>query len=398
MKLAIYTTATTGYCHALEAQARKICAALLANNHNLTGVLVMLVTDRAEAVEAARVVYQNGIAGAAVEVIADARFQKHGENYKTECQLLIAQMRTAACARAIGWGADYCLSLDGDVLPPPNSIRCMLDMLQFDAGYYGVSFCPYPSHGGGLFLGGRGTPQNPILPDFYEDEKTLPDGLLAERDELAKDFKTHEIRLKEISKIIETAPPSGNVFAANAKNYRRRGWFDHAYPGIGKGAVVPVEWTGCGCTMMGRAALSLCDWVGYNGGGTEDLFLNFVRWEANGIRMACIPHCPCDHVVRKPNSPGNYVHILTYHEVGGECSGHLRQRNLSWHPHAPGERYDPINDGVMYSPEAAPNESPCVSKWEPLPRKKKSLKKICPPYSSPAVPDLSEEVLSKKSS
>lgn len=370
MKLAIYTTATTGYAHALEAQARKVCASLLANNHPISDILVMIVTDRAESVESARLAYEAGLPVGTVEVIADSRFQKHGENYKTECQLLIAQMRTAASFRAIGWGADYCLSLDGDVLPPPNAIRCMLDMLKFDNGYYGVSFCPYPSHGGGLFLGGRGTAQRPILPDFYEDEKILPEGLLDERDELAKDFQTNETRLREIEEIIKTSPPTDNVFGANAKRYRRRGWFDNAYPGIGKGAVVPVDWTGCGCTMMNKEALSLCDWVGYNGAGTEDLFLNFVRWQANDIRLVCIPHCPCDHIVRKPGFPGQYVHVLTYHEKDGECAGHLRQRNVPWHPHKPGERFDPTNDGIMHYPggwKPKPPEPPSeqTPKWEP---------------------------------
>jgi hypothetical protein len=388
MKLAIYTTATAGYTHALEAQARKICACILANNHPLSAVLVMLVTDQVDAVEEARAVYAKGIPGVKVEVLADARFKKHGDNYKTECQLLIAQMRTMACARAIGWGADMCLSLDGDVLPPPNALRCMIDMLRFDRGYYGVTFCPYPSHGGGAFLGGRGTPQNPILPDFYEDEKDLPDGLLEERKELEKDWKANHKRLKEIELIIKSAPPLGNVFASNAKNYRRRGWFDNAYPAIGKGAVVPVDWTGCGCTLMNREALALCDWIGYNGGGTEDLFLNFVRWQANGIRMACIPHCPCDHVVRKPDSAGLYVHVLTYHETEGECAGHLRQRNMPWHPHAPGERYDPKNDGVMNhalssefkakKPAPKAKKSPSKAKWTPLVRSKQSS----PPLST----------------
>jgi hypothetical protein len=357
MKLAIYTTATTGYTHALEAQARKIIACLSANNHSPADVLLIVVTDIAEAVEDAVRTYRGGLPTATVECLADTRFGTGFKNYEQDSQLLIAQMRTAACTRAIAWGADYCLSLDGDVLPPHNAIRCMLDMLTFDNGYYGVSFCPYPSHGGGPFLGGRGTPQNPILPDFYEDEKDIPAELIAERDELRKEFAKHELRLREIEKIIRELPPNGSIFEMNAKRWRRRGWFDNAYPALGKGAIVPVDWTGCGCTMMNREALALCDWTGYDGRGTEDLFLNFKRWYPAGINIACIPHCPCDHVIRHPQKKGLYVHIMTGHADDEEHIGHLRQWPVPWHAHQAGERHCEENDGSLYRapvPAAAP--------------------------------------------
>lgn len=356
MKLAIYTTATTGYEHALEAQARKIIASLLADNHPISQILVMVVTDKEESVAECLKAYRSGLPHAEVECLADPAYGTNFKNYEQESQLLIAQMRTAASFRAISWGADYCLSLDGDVLPPPNAIRCMLDMLAFDNGYYSVSFCPYPSHGGGLFLGGRGTPQNPILPDFYEDEKEIPKDLLEERAELRKNFAANEVRLTEIEKIIRDLPSKGGVFEMNAKRWRRRGWFDNAYPAIGKGAVVPVEWTGCGCTMMNRQALALCDWTGYDGRGTEDLFINFKRWHPAGLKLACIPHCPCDHVVRHPTRPGEYVHIMTGHADDEECAGHLRQWPVPWHAHKPGERHRPENDGSLRRdpPPAAP--------------------------------------------
>lgn len=349
MKLTIYTTATSGYERALEMQARRIIAGLsLEKRIDQKDIQILLVTDKKESVSDAYLAYTNGLPDATVFILADDRLGSNYANYQTDSQLLIAQMRTMATMKAIEFGSDRCLSLDGDVLPPHNAIRCMMDMLEFDNGYYSVSFCPYPSHGGGAFLGGRGTPQNPILPDSYEDEKTIPTELTDRRDELRKLIeekpKDPEPLFKEIHEIekqIRSIQPNGNVFELNAKKWRRRGWFDMAYPAIGKGAVVPVDWTGCGCTMMNREALALCDWSGYEGKGTEDLYINFHRWAANGLLSCCIPHCPCDHVVRNPDPDkklGEFVHVRTGHEAEGECIGHLRQWHTRWYSHEAGER------------------------------------------------------------
>lgn len=333
MKLCIYTAATKGYGHALTAQARRVIAGLNLEDRT-RDVLIVLVTDDAAVVEPAREIYESS--GYLVDVIARP-FTRTGANYKTEAQLMIAAMRTAGTHRATAWDADLCLALDSDVLPPANAIRCMIDMLAFDGGYYGVSFCPYPSQGGGAFLGGRGTPQNPILPDFFEDEKDIPEESLARRDEIRELLKDPDAdkalreELEELDKQIRALPPRENVFACNAKKWRRRGWFDSAYPAIGKGSIVPTDWTGFGCTMMGREALSLCDWTGYEGRGTEDLYINFRKWHPAGIRMACIPHCPCDHVIRDPKDATKHILIATGHADDPEHVGHLRQWRLEWH-------------------------------------------------------------------
>ena len=328
-KLALYTCATTGYAHALKAQARRIIAGL-ALESRVAGTLFIFVTNDENEVSAAAEMYR--AAGLPVEILLTDR--SGGENYQTEAQLLIASMRQAATTRALAWGADLCLALDSDVLPPANALRSMIDMLEFDGGFYSVAFCPYPSQGGGAFLGGRGTPQNPILPDFYEDEKDVPEELLAKRETLrATDPMTDEARdqLQEIEKEIRSIPPKENVFAANAKRWRPRGWFDFAYPAIGRGAVVPVDWIGFGCTLMNRHALSLCDFTGYDGRGTEDLFINFRRWHPAGLRIACIPHCPCDHVIRDKDT-GGHVLVATGHADDPEHSGHLRQWRVPWIP------------------------------------------------------------------
>lgn len=349
MKLSIYTTSTTGFERAIETQARRVCAALkLQNKIAEENVQIVLITDAAKAMQDGYETYKKCLPKATVKIHADKRLKSQHLYYKTNAQLLIAQMRTIGTKEALAWDSDFCLSLDGDVLPPHNAIRCMLDMLDFDAGYYGVAFCPYPSHGGGSFLGGRGTHYNPILPDSYEDEKDVPDDLLNRRKELqeaAEKEENNEETIKEIhaiNKQIREMPPKDNVFALNSNKWRRRGWFDMAYPAIGKGAIVPVDWTGFGCTMMNREALALCDWSGYEGKGTEDLYVNFQRWEANGVRMCCIPHCPCDHVVRNPDKnegAETFIHVHTGHERDGEYVGHLRQWRGRWFNHLPGE-YD----------------------------------------------------------
>lgn len=360
--LFIYSAGTVGYCAPMKAQAQRVVANLFADTRvRDMRVVVCLITGQEtnEELSLAYKVYQQSPLVSQVYVVRD-KFSCDVENYKVSAQLLIAQMRTVAVSEAMRHQADYCWSLDSDVLPPTNALRCMFDMLAFDDGYYQVSFCPYPSQGGGAFLGGRGDMASPILPDVYEDEKTVPDELLQKREELRAKLDDNENRvtgkearvildeLNEIEKQIRAVPSEGNVFHNNAKGWRRRGWFDNAYPAIGKGAVVPTDWTGMGCLLMSKQALACCDWFGYDGRGTEDLFVNYRRWAAAGIRICVIPHCPCDHVIRHPNNKGHYVHIMSYHEPMGECAGHLRQKALPWYDHRAGETASDENDGNVF--------------------------------------------------
>jgi len=351
MRLAIYTTATEGYTHALKAQARKVAACLAVCNHPIEKVLIMVVSNSLECIQPAIELYKKILPKAEIEPIVEESFGTGFENYKVDAQLLIAQMRTAATIQALAWEADYCLSLDCDVLPPPNAIRCMIDMICFDGGYgqfYDVAFCPYTSHSGGAFMGGRGTNRHHILPDFYSDEREVPLEISEELKLLTQNPNENGERIQKIKEIIESCPPQGNVFSANAKSgWRPRGWLDFAYPAIGRGSVVPIDWSGFGCTMMSRKALALCDWTGYLGLGTEDLFINFKRWKPANIEMACIPHCACDHVVRHPTRKGEFVHIFAGHEQEGEQYGHLRSVPLPWYSQEPGERFRPENDGSL---------------------------------------------------
>jgi len=84
---------------------------------------------------------------------------------------------------------------------------------------------------------------------------------------------------------------------------------------------------------MNPQALSLANFEGYDGQGTEDLYVVWRRWWPAGLRINCIPHCPCDHVMwakKKGGSPDEYTLILSLHETQGECIGHLRTMKQPW--------------------------------------------------------------------
>jgi hypothetical protein len=239
----------------------------------------------------------------------------------------------------------------------------MMQMLEFDDGYYSISTCPYPSQGGGGYLGGRGTPFNHILPNYYEDEVQMPEEMAKElkenRDKLkelaenkAPDSEMEPIRkhLSELDRKIRDLPPKENVFGLNAKQWKRRGWFDNAYPALGKGAVLPSDWCGFGCTLMNKRALNFAHFDGYSGGGTEDLYIVWARWYPQGLRINVIPHCPCDHVIRNPGNPDYYVLQHAHHETEGECAGHMRIASRPFYSHEDGELFDEKNDGILKMP------------------------------------------------
>lgn len=358
MKLAIYSCGTEGYTYAMIAQARCVQSMVSSCNADLE-LLILVVgdgnSDNSDTVQE----YKNLLPSAQVELLIHHDASAGEKNYDHDTQLLIARLRTMATRRAITWGADYCLSLDSDVLPPSNALRCMFDVLNFDSGYYKVAACPYPSQGGGFFLCGRGTPERHILPCFYEDEKEVPKELLEKRKKLVKKFDDRVAKelvptkkmlddREKLEKQIEAVTPKENVFALNGVKWRRRGWFDNAYPAIGVGAVVPTDWCGFGCTLMSKEALLLCDWAGYHGAGTEDLYIVWTRWYPRGIKIAAIPHCPCDHIIRSLSDKKKLIHLATSHVTEGECIGHLRQTAKPWYAQSIGEKHTDENDGYIY--------------------------------------------------
>ena len=341
--LAITICATESYTYAMRAQARRVIA-----NLDLAGIKppdahIVLIGDDSKAIKAVAKAYEVMLPpGFPVTLINDPTFKEGGANYKEQAQLLIAAMRQAAFTFARKIGANMVWSLDSDTLPPDNALRCMLHMLEFDGGYYSISTCTYPNTG---FLGGFGTPQNPIAEDFLPHERKLSPRLklchdtCEKRLKEAKDQKVadkEQKRMQRLRERIKKCPPDGNVFTLNGKfGYRRRGWMDQAYPGIGRGSVVPTDWCGFGCTLMNKRALTSAHFDGYDGKGTEDLFIVWRRWHQAGLRLNLIAHCPCDHVIwekKKGGDAGKYVMHSSYHETDGECAGHLRTRQTPWVP------------------------------------------------------------------
>lgn len=334
--IAITICATKSYQYALTAQARSIQANI---SHLETGHLI-LVTDE-NPVAGILELYSDLLPGWQIHHIPLPLIDGH-KNYKESAQLCISQMRSAAFSKARALKVDLCWSLDSDVLPPPNALRCMEQMLAFDGGYYGVATCPYASQGGSGFLFGRGTPQHQICEDVYEDERVIPK-------DLEKRLKSHRAKIdpngepskdwlkiaEKLNEEIKQCPPKDNVFALNAEGWRKRGWGEQAFPAIGKGAVVPTDWCGFGCTLLSKKALDLADFIGYEGKGTEDLFVVWRKWFPNGIRIAAIPHVLCHHVIR--NKDKTYTLCYAYHETEGEFVGHIRLKHLPFYSHDAGE-------------------------------------------------------------
>lgn len=340
MKLVITVCATASYCYAMRTLAGRVTANLSAAKWTEPGVAIIAGDSSKEVREAVKVWKESLPVNWEVIHLPCAVEKASEPNYKMAAQLVIARLRQSAFMEARRHQPDYCWSLDSDTLPPANALRCMIDMLRFDDGYYSISTCPYPNE---AFLGGRGTPQHPIAEDFLDTERVLPDDLKAEiaalKKEAAESKETQPSpewieRRKKVDEEVKKCPPDGNIWQVIHKHgWRQRGWLDNAYPAIGKGAVVPSDWCGFGCTLMNRDALALANFDGYDGKGTEDLFVVWHRWWPAGLKINAITHCLCDHAIwakKKGGSTEEYYLILSYHETQGEAVGHLRTRKVPW--------------------------------------------------------------------
>jgi hypothetical protein len=341
--LAIATYATRSYFWCWPQFLRRIAAA--AGHH--AEAHFILATDQSDeakqAVEAARHELPEGWRIQAVALALDDG-GVGGKDYQVEAQMRIAALQGAAFAAARKIRATALWSVEADNLVPADALRVAewtLQMPQADgSSYYDIAAVTYPK---GLFLGGNGTPQNPICEDFNEKERKLPPRLVRALKVCRERLKTEPTSEKEGKRLgrlherVKKCPPDGNVFEVTAKHgWRRRGWLDFAYPGIGRGAIVPSDWCGLGCTLLSAKALALATFEGYDGRGTQDLFLCWHRWHPAGLRIACIPHTAADHVKRKgkdaPADAPEYTHYRAYHETEGEYRGHLRVRQQEWMP------------------------------------------------------------------
>ena len=365
-KLAVMICATEDYQYAMSAQARAVHANL---RHLAIPIVIVLVGDDGlKEIERLYVkLFKAEAPGSIVKVIANRSFKQKdgGTNYKQPAQILIASMRTAAVTIAREEGATLAWSLDSDVLPKTsNCFRTLRWLLDIPGNFYEVAISPYPSQGGGDFLTGRGAPENPIFEDYIEKERRIPEALAKELEAhrtLCAGFAGRQPPIEilrageELRKKVQECPPLGNVFDMNAKNgWRRRGWLSAAYPALGRGVIVPSDWCGFGNTLMSARALDECDWVGYDGGGTEDLYAVFWRWHQVGIKIGSALHEPSIHISRRKD--GKYfaasVRFVTEgDEQKGECVGHLRIVHRPYYGFDQGEKYDPANDGFPSTPQ-----------------------------------------------
>jgi hypothetical protein len=270
--------------------------------------------------------------------------------YKEEAQLRIAALQGAAFSEARRIRSNACWVVESDVVVPPDSLQVLEWVLKMPTAngspFYDVAAATYSN---GLFLGGFGSPQHHIAEDFLPSEKKMPARLKlcfekcgerlsqkatneTEWKSLQPMFEKEGKRMGRLRERIKNCPPDGNVWEVTAKHgWRRRGWMDFAYPSIGRGAIVPSDWCGLGCTLLSARALAHADFTGYEGKGTQDLFLCWSRWYPASLKIACVPHIVCDHIKRKPtDAPTDapeIIHYRAYHETEGEHRGHLRVKS-----------------------------------------------------------------------
>tara|TARA_Y100000114_G_scaffold31870_1_gene27442 strand:- start:2582 stop:3598 length:1017 start_codon:yes stop_codon:yes gene_type:complete len=331
-KIATVIVATKSYIDPLEVCIRRVKTAIDYVSYDFDHKLI-IVTDQQSKNQISQIT-----SGLDSDILA-INLEEGGEHYKKERQILIATLQSVGFDAARNWGCDYLWSVEADVLVPHNALSVSLQMLEFDDGYYDVSFVTYPSQGGGSFLGGYGSYRHPIAEDFLPEERIIPDRLqnlldacqakIEDKDLANSVRKKERDRMSRLQHKVRRCPPKGNVFELNAKGWRRRGWLDNSHIGVGRGAVIETDWTGLGCTLMSKRAAALAHFDGYDGGGTQDLYLNWRKWHPEGLRFCCITHTVCDHVVRDDKK--GLVVFKSYHETEGECKGHLRYNRTPFH-------------------------------------------------------------------
>jgi hypothetical protein len=340
--IAIATYATKKYFYCWHSVLRHITAA--ASHHKEAHfILATDTSDEAkEALEVARHELPEGWKILSININID---DSEGEKYKEKSQLLISSLQGAAFSLARKIRATSLWSVESDMLVSAESLRVaewVLQMPQADGSpYYDVAAVTYFN---GLFLGGFGTPQSAINEDFTMEERKVPARLknaIKACEARLKECTSKEIPKKEMKRMsrlrdrIKKCPPEGNIWEITAKHgWRRRGWMDFAYPAIGRGSIVPSDWCGLGCTLLSQKALSLATFDGYDGRGTQDLYLCWNKWYPAGIRIACIPHTVCDHVKRVDGNSqkvqSGFIHHRAYHDVGEKYRGHLRCDSVPW--------------------------------------------------------------------
>ena len=317
MKLLISTFATKSFCYALHDQARRVAACLAyAGIHGCNTEYLFVSDGSQEALDALEKIKSELRFKVTHRIIDDLTDNNTGKHV-AESNMVIARMQDEAFTYARRNDFTHHWTVEADILPNANALQSLIDTLTFDRGWYSVAMAAYPNS---LFLGGKGSPQRHIYPNVYDDERKVSKSLQARLK--SKNPET----AKKAREELEKQPSTGNVFVRQAKGWRPRGWLEECYPGIGRGAIVPTDWFGFGCTLFDRRAIELANWTGYLGAGTQDLWLGWRCFYQHDLRFAVVPHALATHVKR---IDGVMTMMHAYHEMSGDAVGHLRTSKVA---------------------------------------------------------------------
>lgn len=357
MNLAVATYATKSYLFAWPQCIKHIMSAIY---HYNEGHFIFSTDESKEAAQAVDFLEKQLPEKWKLHTIKLPITDDTSENYKKSAQLRIAQLQGAALHLARRLKCDLFWSVESEILVPPDALKISEWVLSMPDNYYDIAMVTYPN---GSFLGGRGTYVHPIEEDFLPHERkikprvlrtwearkkriedlsltefknkqpTSKEEFLKRKEKIDNEFK----KLHKLEEKIKHYPPDGNIFEVIGKyGWRPRGWLEHAYPAIGRGAILPTDWVGMGCTLLNKRALELANFDGYGPdyGGTQDLYLTWRRWQPAGLRMSVITHIACDHVKceleKDKKRNGKINHFIAFHEPNGIHQGHLRIQVKPW--------------------------------------------------------------------
>lgn len=330
-KVAIVLPCTTAYSYAIEECVTAISVALKGRSADL-----YLCTDKSSSVMG-KIKTLPRLGNLSVKEVAIDVCDAGVIPYKEKAQITIAKLLGAGFDMAREGNYDLCWIVESDVIVHPDSLDSLIWALNYPASpRYEVTCSTYFN---GSFLCGRGTPFNHIAEDYLPSEKIGGGELSKKIKEMAKKLNGYASKRKdppkemlkemdELHKKLKDCPPKANVFALNAKKWRKRGWLDQAYAGSAvQGAVLPTDWCGNGCTLLSKKALMLSNFIGYAGQGTQDLFLCWNKWNPAGIKIGLVVGVPAYHVKKDPK--GNMFAWEPYFMPDcEETSGHLRVRQI----------------------------------------------------------------------
>jgi hypothetical protein len=329
--ICIVLPCTSSYSYAIEECITAISVALKGRSADL-----YLCTDKSSSVmEKIRTLTRLGnlnVKEVAIDVCDSGAIP-----YKEKAQIIIAQLLGNGFEMAREGNYDLCWIVESDVIVHPDSLDSLIWALNYPSSpRYEVTCSTYFN---GSFLCGRGTPYNQIAEDYLPSEKVGGLELSKKIKAMSKKLNAYALKRKnppkemikemdDLHKKLKESPPKANVFALNAKKWRKRGWLDQAYAGSAvQGAVLPTDWCGHGCTLLSKKALMLSNFVGYAGHGTQDLFLCWNKWYPAGIKIGLVVGVPAYHVKKDPK--GNLFAWEPYFVPDcEETAGHLRVRQI----------------------------------------------------------------------